>query len=252
MSEIEDKSAAEARGLICRLSDFRARAAARARLVAIGKAAVPELCRALESPLEGVAWIAASVLGDIGAQEAVDALIGALSNPRGADAAREALKRITGKDLGDDAAAWRRWRESGAQGGAATSDEDFAKSLATGETSIEKTASGYAYTVQLAGGRRQRVDLVLTFKDADGTPLVVLYSECGPASANRYEWALKANMRSPFGAVALRDTNDGPKFAVVDTYLRDAVTTKQLTRALAAVAARADAMEQQLTGLDRI
>lgn len=252
MSEVSDRTGAEARGLIAQLSDFRTRAAARTRLVALGKAAAPELRQALESRLEGVAWSAANILADMGADEAIDALIQALSNQRAGDAAHEALVRITGRDFGDDAEAWTQWRKLGEEGGKAVGDEELAKSLAGDKAAFEKTPSGYAYTIQLAGSRHQRVDLVLTFKDSDGTPLVVLYSECGPASADRYEWALKANMRSPFGAVALRDTSSGPKFVVVDTYLRDAVTTKQLTRALEAVAARADAMEQQLTGMDRI
>ena len=183
MSEVSDRTGAEARGLIAQLSDFRTRAAARTRLVALGKAAAPELRQALESRLEGVAWSAANILADMGADEAIDALIQALSNQRAGDAAHEALVRITGRDFGDDAEAWTQWRKLGEEGGKAVGDEELAKSLAGDKAAFEKTPSGYAYTIQLAGSRHQRVDLVLTFKDSDGTPLVVLYSECGPASA---------------------------------------------------------------------
>lgn len=191
--------------LVNELSDFRTRSRARIRLVMIGTAAVPALARALSSPVEGVGWSAAKTLGDIGGDEAIEALIGGLGVPSVKDVALEALRRVTGRDLGDNADAWRKSLVSGgtAAPAAATADEDLARSLTGDRISVEKSGTGYTFSVQLGGGRRQKVDMLLSLKDADGSQLVAFYTECGPATPDKYEWALKTNLKVPFGSIAV-------------------------------------------------
>ena len=71
--------------------------------------AVPQLANLLVGdPESRVRFAAAFALGEIGEQSAVEDLIGALQDPDSmtAGAARAALTKIFGKDLGDDPSAW--------------------------------------------------------------------------------------------------------------------------------------------------
>ncbi len=251
MSEKSGPTDWEISALALQLSDYSTRSAARRRLLIIGESAVPALADALGSPVEGVAWSAAKTLGEIGCESAVEPLIETLANPSARDAALEALRRITGHDYGEDSDAWRRARGRASTASAtAMSDEDLAKALCSASVSCGKQKSGYAFSVQLAGGRRQKVDMLLSLKDSDGSPLVAFYTECGPADPSRFEWALKMNLRVPFGAFALRASQGEDKFVMVDAYLRESATVQQLVRALEVLARRADEMEKTLTGLD--
>jgi len=231
--------------LVRQLADFSTRGQARRRLVMIGKPAVAALVEALESPLEGVAWSAAKTLGDIGASDAVEPLTEALANPVLKEAAADALRRITGKEPPD--------AQSSAKAGDAArlSDAELVKSVAGPGAAVEKTAAGYAFNVALPGGRHQKVEMLLSLKDIDGSGIIAFYTECGPASPAKYEWALKTNLKIPFGAFAVRDASDGPKFVMVDAYLRESATAHQLKRAVETLAKRADALEDTLTGSDR-
>lgn len=240
MSETGSSSQAGIRLLVAQLADFSTRARARTQLLLAGQAAVPALMDALESPVEGVAWSAAKTLGEIGHTAAVDALKSAMARPALKEVAAEALQRITGSQAaGTDAA----------QAGA-LADEDFARALARGRTTVEKTHTGFSFVVRLANGRKQKVDMTLSLRDSDGSPLVALYTECGAATPDRYEWALKTNLKIPFGAFALRDTAQGTRFVMVDAYLREAATQQQLVRAIEMLAKRADALEETISGSD--
>jgi len=250
MSEESRCGEAEVRELVAALSNYRTRARARRRLVAIGEPAVPALIDALVSPIEGVAWAAAKTLGDIRAETAVEALENVLSRPGVGQAAEEALKSITGGDYAARRAAGRAPGHPTPQKAGMLSDEELARSLSSRTVSCRKHAGGYTITVQLPGGRKQSLEMMLSLKDAGGEPLVAFYTECGPADPLRYEWALKSNLRTPFGAFALRESSEGDKLVMVDAYLRESATVKQLRRAVEVLARRADAMERESTGED--
>ena len=79
---------------------------------------------------------------------------------------------------------------------------------------------------------------------------MAFYTECGPADPARYERALKANLRIPFGSFAIRESGGANRFVMVDAYLRDSVAVHQLKRSLEFLAKRADSMERELTGKD--
>lgn len=241
--------------LITQLADFRCRRDARRGLVMAGKAAVGPLADALSSPLEGVAWCAARTLGDIGDEAALGALVDALGHERARDAVIEALRKITGRDFGGDVDAWRRLvnaeSEPGQASGGALSDQQLADSLAGPNVSVTKSESGFTLRVQLPNGRHQNVEMLLSLKDSTGEALVAFYTECGPAAPSQYEWALKVNMKIPFGAVALRDTPLGKTFVMVDSYLRKDIGAGQLSRSLIELASRADRIEASIIGADK-
>jgi len=251
MSPADEVSREEIDRLVAQLANYAARSRARMKLVIVGRPAVPALVAALKSPLEGVSWSAAKTLGDIGAEEAVEALTEALSSPAAGDAAAEALRKITGKEPASEAApgaAATRPQESVSV--ARLSDEQLARAIASATIAAEKTPTGYSCRVSLPEGRGQKVEMMLSLKDADGSPLVAFYTECGPAAPDRFEWALKMNLKIPFGSIALRETPEGPKFVMADAYLREGTTVHQLRRAIEVLAKRADAIEQSLTGRD--
>lgn len=243
MSEKSPSHETEIGQLVAKLSNFRTRAAAKRRLLEIGPAAVGALGEALESPNEGVAWAAAKTLGEIGVEEAADALEKALSRPGLERVAREALEGIR--------PAQPRPSMGLAKGAAVRnlSADALAKALSGGRISHRKHANGHTMTVDLPNGRSQNVEL-MALNDADGVPLVAFYTECGPADSKLYERALKLNLCIPFGAFAVRTSADGRKLVMVDAYLRETADVKQLKKSLETLAKRADAMEKELTGAD--
>jgi len=246
MSEKSQSNESEAGQLVEELSNFRTRAAAKRRLLEIGLPAVGALGEALESPNEGVAWAAAKTLGEIGSDEAVEALEKALSRPGIERVAREALEAITPAQSRPSGRLAR-----GAKGAAARSlsADALAKALCGGNISSRKHANGHTMTVDLPTGRSQSVEL-MALKDADGAALIAFYTECGPADDKLYERALKLNLCIPFGAFALRTSADGKKLVMVDAYLQETADVKQLAKSLETLAKRADAMEKELTGAD--
>ncbi len=246
MSENTQQQQSEIRNLVAALGHFSSRAAARRRLVLIGEPAVPALIEALESPIEGVAWSAATTLGDIRAEEAVEALERALSSPEVADAARIALTRITGQDH-SGAADSKAARSTAAATAGMLSDEELARALSSRTVSCRSHSTGCSITVELPRGRTQKVEMMLSLKDSDGEPLVAFYTECGTGDPERYEWALKANLRIPFGAFALRETSSGAKLVMVDAYLRGSTTVRQLARAVEMLARHGDDAEKMIS-----
>ncbi len=248
MTTPDDATEREIHELIDRLADFSLRSRARRRLLIIGRPAVNALVEALDSKVEGVAWAAATTLGQIGADEAVDGLVKSLSSPIAESAKLEALRKITGRDYSRGAGSGQPAAEI--KPVATVTDDELAEALLSDTISVTKHKTGCTFTVLLAGGRHQDVEMMLSLKDSGGSPLVAFYTECGPADPARFEWALKTNLKIPFGAFAIRESAGGDKFVMVDAYLRESATTHQLRRALEVLAKRADAMERELTGGD--
>lgn len=236
MSEAGSYSEETIRRLVSRLASYATRGSARTQLLMAGKAVVPALIEALDSPIEGVGWCAAKTLGEIGDPGAAEALTAAAARPALREVATEALALIAGAGR--------------TAGGPSGSDDAFARSLAKGRTTCEKTHSGYSFLVTLPGGRRQKVDMMLSLKDSEGSPLVALYTECGAATPQMYEWALKTNLKIPFGAFALRETSQGTRFVMVDAYLRESATEHQLRKTIEMLAKRSDALEEALSSSD--
>jgi hypothetical protein len=247
MSDKGHDSNREAEELVGRLANFTTRAAARRRLVQLGAAAVPALIGALDSPVEGVAWCAAKSLGEIGDESALEPLRNALGREGLSDAVSEAIAAITGEEGAESRPPA---RPAGAASAQRLSDEDIVSGVSGAGVSATRRGAGYTFTVAVPGGRSQRVEMMLSLKDTGGAPLVAFYTECGPAETERFEWALKSNLRIPFGAFAIRESSDGDKLVMVDAYLRESASVRQLRSALESLAQRADAVERLMGGTD--
>jgi hypothetical protein len=260
--------------LIQRLANFQTRAAARQELVLMGKEAVPALIAALKHPNEGVRWSAAKTLGEIGDESAVDALIEALGMPSLAPTAAESLQAITGKSFGTSSDAWRRWRQTGEEpestagltpsyaagdveenvSAEGLSDEEIVRRVLRGlpNARAHPISGGTQVEIPLEGGRRQNLVITFDSRDAEGKPLVCVYTECGPAHPTKYDTVFRYNLSLPYGSVAVRDVDGHPMFVMMHTTARQSLDIAVLRRALLAIAKQADALEYELTRKDVI
>ncbi|MDP7252327.1 MAG: hypothetical protein QGF00_22145 [Planctomycetota bacterium] len=107
----------------------------------------------------------------------------------------------------------------------------------------------FTVTVALPENRRQNVHCIFQEEsDEQSTPLTLVYTECGPANENAYEWALRLNTKLPFGAVGLREVDGKLLFVMVNSFMRETVRPIELQKSIARLAKEADALEKKLTG----
>lgn len=242
----------ERRELIQQLYDHRTRRMARQRLVAAE--AVDELLACLDARNESVVWAAVQSLGELRSEKAVPKLIELLErNVLVLDVA-ESLTEITGQDFGTDAARWRQWLGDPGHKFEPVPDPHECVRRAANYlgTETRKRRNVYELRLELPTGRTQRVLVFVGRADGDGNPLVVVYSECGPADARHYESVLRKNLRIPAGAFAIRDVGGTPMLVLVNTLLCASLTPRHLAKCIENIAARADLVEQSLTREDRL
>lgn len=257
----EATSSTDTADLVHRLHDPRTRRAA--RLALLRAKAVEPLLGCLDSTNESVVWAAVVSLGQLRATEAIQPLLRLLEEEKLTLDVCEALERITGRDGGTSPARWRQLLGGLATAGAAPAAGPAGQSGSPGSAeAIHRAAeligaelSGkdnrYRFSLPLPEGRQQRVALYLGKEDSEGDALVVIYSECGPASERHYETVLRKNLRIPSGAFAIRDIDGKPHFVMVDTVLAVTATASMLAKKIEHIASRADLVEQALGQEDR-
>ena len=234
---------ADVRELIRQLGNFRSRSAAMEDLLLLGETAVDPLIAALGSPLEGTRYAAATTLGRLGDERALDALDGVRDDPVAGDAARKSIAALRALRAGPTTTA----------GAGAPSADELLEAVVRGQPMTLPAGEGSARTlrVTLPDGRAQLVRVDFGVTDDDGERLVVAFTTCGPARPELFEEALRYNMKMRFGAVGLVDIGGQPTFVMVDTHRRTGLAAEALRRSVRELAARGDAMEKALTGEDR-
>ena len=246
--------------LVAGLQDFRSRSESIRELIAIGDAAVQPLVQALHGQKqEGAQWAILRCLGEMHARDAIAHIVPLLEDRRCRTAAHETLIRIVGEDLGPGGEAWLNWLQSA--GGAEkrrgasvllkhmsgyTDDRLMALALRDSGGPYEEAGTGKYVVHAPVDGGTQTVTVRMGGKDHEGSPIVVVYADCGPADPKEYEYALKRNFRMPYGALALRDTNKGPYFVMFNTILRDALSPLELKKSIFTVAERAAQVRRDL------
>lgn len=238
--------------LVEQLGNPRTRRGARQKLVAAK--AVDAFLECLASGNESVVWAAVESLGQLRAVEAIEPLIGLLERGVLSLDVCEALIRITGQDHDLDPKQWRAALAKSPGGEKAGGELDAVECVKrTGELlGCEPTGSDKSFQFQLSlpHDRSQKVAVYFGKQDRDGHQLVVIYSECGPASPSLYGKVLRKNLSIPDGAFAIRDIGGKPNFVMVDTMLAELVTPRVLARRIENIATRADAVEKSLTKED--
>jgi len=239
------------------LMDFRTRKSAINEAVAAGDEAVEPAVALLKDRKETVRWSAIRILSEIGDPRAIEPLIELVERGRSALEAANALRTITEQNFGEDGAAWRKWASGSADLEVApemkTLTEEELIRAATEELSAKVTTKKgrYLVTLDLPGERSQTIYVVFSAKDAEGEPIVWLYTPCCEANPDKYEWALKYNLRLPYGAIGIAKIDNVNCFVMSNTHLRATVDPEDITKSLLALASKGDAVEKMLSGEDK-
>jgi len=250
--------------LIERLRDFRQRSQAMRRLISMGREAALPLAEALASETqEGARWAMLRCLGEMRAVEAVPHIAALLADAGARAAAREALVRIVGSDLGESAEPWVKWaRQHGAaSAGPAAAEPELHMTGMPDQRLLELALRGceaswheespgrYCVEVALEGGApSQRVHVNLAARDHEGAPIAIVHADCGPACAEHYEKALRWNLRMPYGALAVHESGGRARFVMFNTLLREDMSPLELRKSILVVARRAARVRRELVG----
>jgi hypothetical protein len=254
---------------IARLRDFRARKDAIRRIVAAGPDAVEPVINALETERNtGARWALVNILGQIADRRAVPVLAQCLDEADYREVAFSALKRITGEDRGYAPQAWlglEKEPEPAPETGAAAAAPDAAAPAAPPSSPLapdetvrlavqhldaalqQLDEDDFELDVRLADERRQTVRVAFGKRDHEGTRIVIVYTECGPADPELYETVLRKNMQMPYGAIAIRDIHGKPTFVMFNSMLLEGLTPLALHKSVEILAERADRIERILS-----
>lgn len=251
----------EIQELIGRLRNFRSRGAAIKALAGAGEAAIEPLIQALGTESqEGIRWAILRCLGDLRARAAVIHIAPLIEEPAYRSVVQQALVKIVGEDLGSVPGPWIKWvnaATTSAGSSAGVNAEMHVTGLEDGRllelalkdsgASAETEREGMVVVdVPLPKDRRQEVTVNLRLKDHEGSSIVIVYADCGPAAPEHYELVLKRNLKMPYGALAIRDTDSGPAFVMFNTLLRDALSPLELRKSILTVGERAAQMRRTL------
>lgn len=116
--------------------------------------------------------------------------------------------------------------------------------------SLEKGSRGLKARVSL-GDRSQKIYIDFGRKDPDGRDILMIYTLCGRPSPERYRWALDANARLSYGALALAKVDNEEMLALVETRVVRAIRPDTLAASLRYVAEAGDRIERELGASDR-
>ena len=237
-----------------RLRGFRSRGEAIGQAIAGGDGAIDAAVALLNDRNDGVRWSAIRILSEIGDARAVDSLVALLERGRNTTDVANALRAITGEDLGDDPIQWRSW-QAGHGSKAHTGDLSNSQlmEVATRDLPISLTPEGEHFIAKMAldDGRSQTIWVDFSATDQEGEPIVQLSTACGPASSDHYEWALELNMTIPFGAIGIARVGEDRCFALVDSYSRSTIDPQDIAKSLTTLARRGDSIEKSLSDEDR-
>ena len=104
-------------------------------------------------------------------------------------------------------------------------------------------------TISFPNGRSQVVYLENSEHRA-GDRLLNIYSVCCDSRPDFYENALRLNAVVLHGGLSIKDIDGRPCFVMVDTYPRATVSAEEIRRSVVEIGARADEIENLLTGND--
>jgi len=247
----------DSKTLRAQLADFRTRKEAINNAVLAGGDAAPAAIELLGDRKEAIRWSAIKILSDLEDTRAIGPLIELIEDGKSVVDAANALHVITGQDFGEDGAAWRGWASQSGGVQVATerkrmSDEELVKAAIDDiPAQVAMRKGRYVVTVHLDDGRSQTVYIVFSAKDSVGEPIVWLYTPCCEAASDKYEWALKQNLRLPHGAIGIARIDGKNCFVMSNTHLRATVDPDDIAKSLMTIAVKGDSVEKMLAGEDK-
>ncbi len=231
--------------LVLDLENFRTRPAAKAALLRAGDASVPALIDALHHPNDGVRWVAARTLGELGHPDADLPL---------REAARVPGLEMVCADSLDLIAKKTGIAQASSSAGAAQAAHDPASlirlTLQPPQFTVSDAKEGLEIKVALPAGRSQRVGVNLHMKDADDREYIQFRTECGPCRSDAIEWALRQNAKMPLCAIGVGDANP-PVFVMSRCVFRDSLHPDEVLRTVMSLAQNGDMFEKALTKEDK-
>jgi serine/threonine-protein kinase len=102
---------------------------------------------------------------------------------------------------------------------------------------------------KLPNDRLQEVYLEVT-QGRHGERFLSVFSVCGPALPEHFEFALRLNAELTYGSLSIRNVNGQPMFVMTRTFPRDRIAAVDVRAAFLEIARRADRVEQELTDVD--
>jgi len=238
----------EIKRLIRDLEEFRTRSGAMRDLVHCGDEAIPHLVEALQSPFSSVRWAAVRVLGQIGNEDALQAILPFENDNELGTTASEAIVRLKEKLQSQKQP---RETEVDEERTLESHEKTFMQKVVEG-TRIDMAAEAgkFQLRVPTTPGRGQTVTVYFGARDRDGTGFIAIYTECGKADLKHYEWALRQNAKLSSGAIALREKDGTPWFVMINKHLARTADVDELRETILELAKKADAIEKALSGTD--
>lgn len=83
-----------------------------------------------------------------------------------------------------------------------------------------------------------------------GQTSLTVYSVCGPADPNDYEFVLRLNNDLPYVGISIRDVNGQAMFIMTRTFDRASLRSTEIRSTVYEIARRSDWVEEQLTKMD--
>lgn len=115
---------------------------------------------------------------------------------------------------------------------------------------VEGGPDRYRISFDLPGNRKQEVQLWID-DGQRGRRLVSVYSVCGPAETDHYEFALRLNTDLTRGSLSVLDIDNRPMFVMTRNFEQGRASVIEIREALLEIARRSDWVEHQLTSADR-
>lgn len=135
------------------------------------------------------------------------------------------------------------------QGRAYTLDELVRGLESEGRRTVTKKGDAYAVEVVLKGDRKQSVTVVAV-ESREGKNIVRVSTRCGRAGGEAHAWALRNNLNMIQCALALNDHDGEEEFVLLNCFLAEEVTPKELKASVKEIAFYGDWIEAKLTGGD--
>jgi len=118
-----------------------------------------------------------------------------------------------------------------------------------GSREITQVDEQFEIDVILKEGRSQKI-LVSPAVSPSGNKLVQISTVCGEATEKVFAWALKSNIRFSHGALAINKINDRSMLVMVNSFLEEELSFRELKASVKEIAFYGDWVESKLAEED--
>jgi serine/threonine-protein kinase len=115
---------------------------------------------------------------------------------------------------------------------------------------VQGSGDQFRILFPLPDERLQEVHVEVTL-GRHGDRFLSVFSVCGPAHPEHFEFALKLNAELTYGSISVRHVAGQPQFVMTRTFARERADPAEVRAALLEIARLADRVEQQLTDADQ-